>query len=296
MVKGKRRKLIYNLGRRGFFSEINNMIIAKIFAEEHHWDFEVNSFYWNCRYKKGLRDYFYIELQEYNNIFSAQMVRGKNVAWNLHALFYLGVTTLNNIYKFFNSNIILGSDVYQSFRALPYLNQIDVTRFQNEMKRVLRLNDSLEYLFINQFNLLGMHRSFLGVHIRRGDKITTGEMQNIPLSQYIEAIKQSQYKDIYIATDDYTSIDFIKRQLQSSDFQIYCNPLLSISSGFSEGKFNRSSKENRYKETCSLLFDIFVLCKASFFIGTYSSNLSRVIPCVLGLKNCKSLDIDWFVG
>ena len=53
---------------RGFFSEINNMIIAKIFAEEHHWDFEVNSFYWNCRYKKGLRDYFYIELQEYNNI------------------------------------------------------------------------------------------------------------------------------------------------------------------------------------------------------------------------------------
>ena len=61
-------KLIYSLGRRGFFSEINNMILAKIYAKDNNYEFSVNSLYWNCRLKKGLRDYFKLSLNENNNI------------------------------------------------------------------------------------------------------------------------------------------------------------------------------------------------------------------------------------
>lgn len=289
-----RQKLIYNLGRRGFFSEINNLVIAKIFAEDHNWDFEVNSFYWNCKYTKGLKDYFNTDLPENNRLCSAQMLRKKTLSFDLHSLFYLGIGILNAAYRALHTNVVWGSEVYESIRAPFYLNHIDTDRFLNDLRQLLQMNDTLRHTFQNRMAQLGIQMPFLGVHIRRGDKITTGEMQNIPLLKYVEAIIETGYKHIYIATDDYRSVEFVHAQLPAPDYHIYCNPELA-GAGFSEGRFNHSSKKDRYKETCSLLFDIFVLFRAAYFIGTYSSNLSRVIPCALGLNNCKSLDVNWFI-
>lgn len=94
------KKLIYNLGRRGFFSEINNMILAKIFAQKNNYEFEVNSFYWNCRYKEGLRDYFELHFPENNNILSAQQTRSDQkfviLPHNAHDLFY-NITELSQV-------------------------------------------------------------------------------------------------------------------------------------------------------------------------------------------------------
>lgn len=295
MINMAKKKLIYNLGRRGFFSEINNMVIAKIFAEEHGWDFEVNSTYWNCRYRKGLRDYFKPCVKERNDILSAQMVRGRSFTLSLHSLFYLTVSILNKVFQLFHRNVIWGADVYGSFRETSYLQHINADKFFSELKVVLQLNDALQNEFQEKMSQMDLNVSFLGVHIRRGDKITTGEMDNIPLSRYIDAIRETSYKHVYIATDDYHSVEFIKENLQPLGYVICYNPDLSAS-GFSEGSFNHSAKAARYKETCTLLFDICMLFRASYFIGTYSSNLSRVIPCVLGFKNCESLDNDWFIG
>ncbi|NDV57785.1 O-fucosyltransferase family protein [Bacteroides sp. 519] len=293
------KKLIYNLGRRGFFSEINNLVIAKIFAEDNKWSFEVNSFYWNCKYRYGLRDYFDINIKENNNLFSAQLVRtnkkSRVLITNLHSVFYATTQNLNCLYKLFHHNIVWGNYIYETFRSQPNLANIDKDRFLNNLKQLLQLKHSLNESFLKKTLEMELPNRFLGIHIRRGDKITTGEMEELPLSIYLTAIKETSFKYIYIATDDYRSIEYIKSELSPLGYQIYHNPELKAD-GFSEGKFNHYTKNNRYNETLSLLFDIFILFKASYFIGTFSSNLSRVIPCVLGLENCKSLDIDWFVG
>lgn len=290
-----KKKLIYNLGRRGFFSEINNMVIAKIFAEELGWDFEVNSTYWNCRYHKGLEDYFKPYINERNNIFSAQMVRNTSFSLSLHTLFYIIISILNKTYHLFHRNVIWGADVYNSFRETSYLRQINEKKFLLELQAVLHLNDTLQNEFQEKLSHMNLDAPFLGIHVRRGDKIATGEMEDISLSCYIDAIKETSFKQVYVATDDYKCIEYIKKHLLPLGYKIYYNPELS-GSGFNESGFNHSSKVARYKETCTLLFDIFMLFHASYFIGTYSSNLSRVIPCALGLENCKSLDKDWFIG
>lgn len=293
-----KNKLIYNLGRRGFFSEINNMVLAKIYAERHNLEFMVNSYYWNCRYKEGMRDYFDNEIQEQNNFLSAQISRNKPILkfnFDLHSVFYNISYVKNFVYQLLNKEVLLGADIYEEIRSNDFRESIDSALFMYELYNVIRLKASIYKEFENIFNQLGIDEPFCGVHIRRGDKITTGEMDNIPLNKYALEVTKTSLKSIYIATDDVASVYYFKEKMASHGIRIYYNPTLK-GTGFSEGSFNHAGKKIRYDETLTLLFDIFVLSKASKFIGTYSSNLSRVIPCLLGLDNCKSLDDNWFIG
>lgn len=292
-------KLIYNLGRRGFFSEINNMILAKIYANKYHFDFIVNSYYWNCRYKNGLHDYFENEIQEQNNLFSAQITRNRfrftYKINNLHTLFY-NINYIRNVaYLIFHRNVLLGSEIYNEMRSDIFLKNVDPDDFIKEIQKCLRIKPSIRHEFDLIFNHLKIGGPFLGVHIRRGDKITTGEMNDISLDRYAEEIIATSYKSIYLATDDIMCVNYLKEKMELKGIHVYYNPSLSRK-GFSEGLFNHTSRRKRYEETLILLLDIYVLSKASFFIGTYSSNLSRVIPCLLGFNNCKSLDTNWHIG
>lgn len=291
--------LIYNLGRRGFFSEINNMILAEIYAERYHLRFVVNSFYWNCRYKKGLRDYFDNEIIEQNNIFSAQITRNRSYfdfkVTNLHTLFYNINYIFNTIYSFLHKNVVLGADVYGELRTESFLNTIDAEKYLLNLKKCLRLKTSILNHFDLLFDKLGIDEPFLGIHIRRGDKIATGEMNDISLDLYIEEIIHSRFRTVYIASDDKMSIDYIKAKIIPMGIDVHCNPNLE-GEGFNEGNFNNAGRIKRYEDTLILLFDIYVLSRASYFIGTYTSNLSRVIPCFLGFENCKSLDENWHIG
>ena len=111
-----------------------------------------------------------------------------------------------------------------------------------------------------------MPDDFIGVHIRRGDKITTGEMDNISLKRYVSKIEEYDIDDVYIATDDISTINSIREALDNK-YKIYHNPCL---------KTNGFDSKN--------------------FIGTYSSNLSRVVPCIIGFDKCISLDDEWSIG
>lgn len=290
--------LVYNLGRRGFFSEINNLVLAWIYAEDNGWDFKANSFYWNCRSDLGLRDYFVPGLKETNNPFSAQMTRvdsdRKFCFSDLHSWFYAGCDLLNSLYLTFNSKAILGSTIYDNIRAEDFRNNINPERFLEKLRRVLTPNKWLSGEIESYLREIALPEKYIGIHIRRGDKISTGEMDNIPLSVYADAIKASGLKDVYIATDDINSVKELKSML-SDGYNLYHNPLLE-GDGFSEGGFNKMSRQARKDDTLTLLKDVFALFGASKFIGTYSSNLSRVIPAALGLDRCTSLDDAWFIG
>lgn len=294
-----KKRLIYNLGRRGFFSEINNMILAKIFAQKNNYEFEVNSFYWNCRYKEGLRDYFELHFLENNNILSAQQTRSDQkfviLPHNAHDLFYNIIYVFNYIYMLFNKNIILGNTIFSYLRTKEFILSINQEEYKSEIRNLLNYNKKLMCYYEKRIKELGLSEKYIGVHIRRGDKITTGEMKNIPIKQYIDSILASNIKSIYIATDDISVISKIKDSINRKDINIFYNTN-SFNNGFNEGSFNHSNKKARYSETIELLFDVYVLSKATYFIGTYSSNLSRVIPCFINENNCKSLDEKWYVG
>ena len=141
---------------------------------------------------------------------------------------------------------------------------------------------------------MGIPNNYIGVHIRRGDKITSKEMEEIRLDKYVNTIinYKSVSSNVFIATDDTSIINDIKEKLNFHGFNIFYNSK-NQSTGFNEAFFNKASKQTRREETINVLFDMDVLIHSKFFIGTYTSNLSRVVPFFLGLDKCISLDNDW---
>lgn len=291
--------LVYSLGRRGFFSEINNLVLAKIYAEDNRLAFTANSYYWNCRKKLGMRDYFSNDIEEVSCLLSAQIPRTEPrlnlLSMNPH-IWFGNLVYLNNMYfKFKHKNVILGSEIYGIIRSDEFMQNIPAERFRAEIRDLMQFNQGIKKQFGYEFARLGLPDCFLGVHIRRGDKITTGEMKAIDLEVYADAIEKSGYKSIYVATDDIESVLYLRDKLKKNGLSIYYNSTLD-QVGFSEGSFNHKSRTNRFTDTITLLFDVYCLSKSNHFIGTYSSNLSRVIPSLIGFDKCVSLDEQWRIG
>ena len=113
------KKLVYSLGRRGFFSEINNLVLAIIYSKRYGYNLIVNTFYWNYRIKKGLGDYFKCNLSVSNNPLSAQMTRtGISEKFNpmsLHDWFYKLCEYQNKIYDAISRNMVWGKQVRRDF-------------------------------------------------------------------------------------------------------------------------------------------------------------------------------------
>ena len=52
-------------------------------------------------------------------------------------------------------------------------------------------------------------------------------------------------------------------------------------------------KKSRYIDTLNMLLDMDILIHSSFFIGTYTSNVSRIVPLYVGFEKSLSLDDEW---
>lgn len=292
------KKLVYSLGRRGFFSEINNLVLAIIYSKRYGYNLIVNTFYWNYRIKKGLGDYFKCNLSVSNNPLSAQMTRtGISEKFNpmsLHDWFYKLCEYQNKIYDAISRNMVWGKQVYNQLRSPSFRNSILRDEFSKELGEILALNETIGEKVKSIRRDIGLPDDFIGVHIRRGDKITTGEMDNISLKRYVSKIEEYDIDDVYIATDDISTINSIREALDNK-YKIYHNPCLKTN-GFNEGAFNKLSKRAKQMEAETLLTDMFILFDSKNFIGTYSSNLSRVVPCIIGFDKCISLDDEWSIG
>lgn len=135
---------------------------------------------------------------------------------------------------------------------------------------------------------------YIAVHIRRGDKIVSREMKELGLSLYIDAVKEKKHisRNVFIATDDSSVKDELKSILVAEGFNVYCNTAVT-QTGFDESLFNTKDKKSRYIDTLNMLLDMDILIHSSFFIGTYTSNVSRIVPLYVGFEKSLSLDDEW---
>lgn len=135
---------------------------------------------------------------------------------------------------------------------------------------------------------------YIAVHIRRGDKIVSREMKELGLSLYIDAVKGKKHisRNVFIATDDGSVTDKLKSVLVAEGFNVYWNTAVT-QTGFDESLFNTKDKKSRYIDTLNMLLDMDILIHSSFFIGTYTSNVSRIVPLYVGFDKSLSLDDEW---
>ena len=302
----KKTKVLYCLTTRGLYSELFNLCLATIFCEKMGYKLCVNSFYWNAKIEKGWNDYFEPTLDSSNNPFSAQdKVYTNEKPWigkiyykpKEFFSFYI-MKILNLIYNIFYPHHLLTKDIFEDMRSKEFiydtLGKDAFNLMASSFKQLYILNRNTKDQLRQRIDDLGLPKDYISVHIRRGDKITSQEMQEIRIGKYVSSIldHKAVSSNVYIATDDVTIIDELSQQLSTHGIRVFYNNQ-NQSQGFNEATFNRFSRQARYEEMLNVLLDMEVLIHSRFFIGTYTSNLSRVVPFFLGLDKCTSLDNDW---
>lgn len=302
----EKKRIIYSLTTRGLFSELNNLVLAKVYADWHGMELVVNTKNWNARIKEGWNDYFEDTLACRNDFFTAQLkIYSKEKPWmgkiyyNPKEFFtFYFYYFVNAIFIFFHPQTELTKEVFSKLYSTQFLQEelgrACFEKYASAFKSVYKYNDKIIEHIQSMRDKLRIPDEYIGVHLRRGDKITSGEMDDIKLETYIDEIRKrmGNCRNVYIATDDISVIPYLKKELKKDGFCLFYNNI-SNQNGFNEKKFNEKTKEERYEDTVNTLLDIDVLIHASFFIGTYSSNISRVVPLFLGLDKCISLDNQW---
>lgn len=300
----KKKRIIYSLTGRGLFSELSNLILAVVYATYNDEELIVNTRNWNARIEKGWNDYFEPTLPDSNSLICSQYrIYAKkkpwwgNIYYNPSAFFrYYTFYVMNRIFLLFHPETELGDDVFIKMRSKEFIEKHENIRndYSLNLKRILRFNLKTNNYIQNEKNKLNLPEDYIAVHIRRGDKIVSCEMKEINLDEYVSAIKEKRYvsHNVFIATDDVSVVDNLKSVLTIDGFHVYCNAAV-VQNGFDESSFNNKDKQTRYMDTLNMLLDMDIMIHSLFFIGTYSSNVSRIVPLYVGFENSLSLDENW---
>lgn len=302
----KKNSIVFSLTTRGFYSELFNLSLAQVYARHYGLQLKLNSWLWNFRLSKGWEDYFEPVIISANNPLSAQdNVYTKEKPWigkiyykpKEFFTFYYRILA-NWLYTIFHPYTILTKDVFEDMRSERFINDVlgkdAFTLLAEAYKKIYILNTETKRHIEKAKKSLCLPDEYIGVHVRRGDKITSEEMKAIHNDRYLnEILKHSDLcKNTYIATDDVSIINEFKAILEPKGIKVYYNNL-NNSKGYDLDKFNKATREARQKEAINVLLDMDILIHSIFFIGTYTSNLSRVVPFYLGQNNCVSLDNEW---
>ena len=300
------KKIIYSLTHRGLYSELVNLALAKVYADKYNYRLLVNSRNWNSKIDNGLSDWFIPYFEETHSILTYQEKIYNNekpwigkIYYNPSAFWgYWRERLYNKIFKFFNPTALLSKESFQRMHSGDFLSQYSegelLNAVSNSFKKFYNYNALTQNSISEKKQYINIPDNYISVHIRRGDKIVTGEMEDIDLNIYADAIRKNSYisNNIYIATDDVTVISYISKKLNDTDIKIYYNKENKLK-GFDEKTYNLKSDSVRRDEVLNMLFDMDMMINSSFFIGTFSSNVGCVVAMYLGLDKCHSIDVSW---
>ena len=298
--------IIYSLTHRGLYSELVNLALAKVYADKYNYRLLVNSRNWNSKIDNGLSDWFIPYFEETHSILTYQEKIYNNekpwigkIYYNPSAFWgYWRERLYNKIFKFFNPTALLSKESFQRMHSGDFLSQYSegelLNAVSNSFKKFYNYNALTQNSISEKKQYINIPDNYISVHIRRGDKIVTGEMEDINLNIYVDAIRKYSYisNNIYIATDDVTVISYISKKMSDIDTNIYYNKENKLK-GFDEKTYNLKSDSVRRDEVLNMLFDMDMMINSSFFIGTFSSNVGCVVAMYLGLDKCHSIDVSW---
>jgi hypothetical protein len=289
-------KLIFSLTNRGTYSELNNLMLAKIYADIKGYDFFVDDRGW-AGSDSGFSSFFKKHFKFWDKYLPTKSAVKMGFAGFISFLachFFEGSKVIFCPYYFQE----MGS--YETWKKLLKVSRNeDVNTFLYREKEKLLTNfykfnkKSISDMnkILNLSHFLALNESYCAVHVRRGDKILSNEMRSIPLSKYISAILLQPHRKIIIFSDDSTVYNYFRSKLSATHDVSFGSDLESF--GFNEKTFHNLPPRIRRNLVLKLFSEMQIILQSSFFICTFSSNLSRFAACKLGLENCLSLDESW---
>lgn len=302
----KKQSLIYHIGTGvGFYSEFNNMILCMISALQNGIDFNIYSrdaFFFDG---KGWQKYFEpfckektSRIHHYINRRVTSIVHDSVKSWFTDKALIIG----SSLYKLVTGNF-LTQDYFFSSRSVWFQNSsFDIPKYNLKgdllavsnaiIEKIYIFNPKYQDIISKQISELALPDSFIGIHIRGGDKITEKDL--FPISKYMEvAESNSSCRNAFVLTDDYQVINFLKNNYQDWSFYTLTFP---DECGYVNASFEAKSVERREQEMIKVFASVEVIRKSNLFIGTYSSNIGMFLGMVMPKDKIVALDSkEWYI-
>lgn len=135
----------------------------------------------------------------------------------------------------------------------------------------------------------------IGIHIRAGDKITTGEMKEISIESYIQktaSIINIPIPNIFIMSDSLQKIEEFKR-LAPKNWVLHYFQTNILDTHFQDN-FNKKSFDNKLNALFQFMAELECMKQSKKIVCTFSSNVSRFLFLVHSDCEYHSLDLKIF--
>jgi len=288
-------ELIYPLTNRGFFSEINNLVLAALFCLDNNIKLKLCTKNW---VGGKWTDYFIPMVEEYKGTIP---VPGDLFSKRKLDVFFV------MYHKKLKGRKILQDDVWAEMRSSSFTEKqfnfpelgIDGSIFEAKKQLFTIILNYNKQTFEEIFFMKDADNDFVkgsfGIHIRRGDKVTgkTKEAELFDVEFYLNKVLEvnSEIKKITICTDDYNVVKNFREKAPEYDYLSFCD---SDRVGYFQAKYNSTKDSTRKRaEVIDVLKDAYLLINSRIFIGTNSSNISRFVTLMRNNQHCYSLDTEW---
>lgn len=136
----------------------------------------------------------------------------------------------------------------------------------------------------------------IGIHIRSGDKIKTGEMKEIPIQLYLQEIRKhinSNSPTIFVMTDNYKKLEELQK-LANPEWTFVTFASKEIN-GHDQNNFNLMKYDDRKSSYIQFLTELEIMKQIPILILTFSSNIGRYLYLTSSAQtNIVSLDVKNF--
>lgn len=289
--------LIWQLTRRGFGSEVLLMLLARLYAIVNGYDFALASRSSNIARVNGWSDYFEPFCEDIVHPFASEdsvidtlaswkrrclrgsaaralgLIRRRRILFSFHV--WRSIWTPSFVERrFLLPGFEVPVDAYSALRTLLS----DVWKPRAETVAAIRER-------LRPFDYLG--ERFVGIHIRRGDKRL--EASPIPAEAYARAAEEADpnVQACFVASDSREAVDELAAARPKWTIAALATPQ---NIGHEQSVFNQGSAVMRHHLVLDLLAEIEILAKASFFVGTFSSNIGVLLALLRGKDTCYGVD------
>jgi len=299
---GFRSKYVYCFGGdyQGFYSELNNMILAMAYCLKNGLRFEL------CVNDKAFLDGCW------KNVFRPFCKENKGLFHRFfnrrYAIYHhvpdLTTTLINKVrtmgvflYHLFKSDMVT-SDCFDTYRTFWfYHSKFTVTDlFENASlqdvcheltQMVYRFNDEWQSLIDKAVSSLNLPEHYAAVQIRRGDKAREKKLvsEEIVFNKMGGVINTN---NVFVFTDDYGCIETLKRQFPQYNIFTLATP---EDRGYNNEAFKHDTE--RQRAGCIKMFaSMQVIARSDMFVGSMTTNPGMFLGMYMPKDKVAYVDAD----
>lgn len=278
IVDSDRSVCVFNFGKKGFFSEFNNYLFGKYLLSLFDIGCIVNGSSSNLPAPGLLSDYFSFDLRP-DLPFVDPLILGRCRELGYSPEYFSNIldcaqSCANDLSESENLNGLLDG----CFASIS-------TFFINHWQLSKLVRDEVESIK----RRLYLDGPYIALHIRRGDKLRW-EADPVSLSSYISKISFGGCNTIFVATDDYSCVEYLAKKFPSLRF---CTSAPFGARGHNQVYFNGLDTLSRRNELVRLIAEVDLLVGSIEFVGSYSSNIGRLVHLLRSGRASHSVDIPF---